>query len=58
MQRPFVSLAMTGAVRIGCFTTIAVRSGGFTDEALSGAVAIYDDVAALLADFDRSPINR
>ncbi len=37
---------------------VAVRSGGFPDEALSGAVAIYDDVAALLADFESSPLNR
>lgn len=37
---------------------IAVRSGGFTDDALTdaGAVAIHDDVAALLRDFDRSPL--
>ncbi len=36
--------------------SVAVRSGGFPDEALSkaGAVAIYDDVAALLADYDSS----
>lgn len=38
--------------------TVAVRSGGFPDEALGGAVAIYDDVGALLADFDESPLNR
>jgi membrane protein len=38
--------------------TIAVLSGGFAEEELRrcGARAIYDDVAALLADFDRSPI--
>jgi len=37
---------------------IAVRSGKFPDEALrdAGAVAIYDDVAALLADFEASPL--
>lgn len=37
---------------------IGVRSGKFSDEALlsAGAVALYDDAAALLADFDRSPI--
>ena len=39
-------------------STIAVRSGGFTDADLRYAVAIYDDVAALLADFDKSPICR
>ncbi|GAA3699241.1 HAD family hydrolase [Sphingomonas cynarae] len=37
---------------------VAVRSGGFADDALTraGAVAIYDDVAALLRDYDRSPL--
>jgi HAD superfamily hydrolase (TIGR01549 family) len=33
---------------------IALRSGGHPDSALSGALAIYDDVADLLANFDRS----
>ncbi|MHB8283464.1 MAG: HAD family hydrolase [Caulobacteraceae bacterium] len=39
---------------------VAVRSGGFAEAALrkAGAVAIYDDVAALLADFDASPLAR
>lgn len=39
---------------------IGVRSGGFADAVLSeaGAIAIYDDVAALLADYDRSPLGR
>ena len=36
--------------------TIALRSGGFSDDALAGAAAIYDDVAALLAAFDASPL--
>lgn len=37
---------------------IGVRSGKFPDEALlgAGAVALYDDVAALLADYDNSPL--
>lgn len=37
---------------------VAVRSGGFSDETLrkAGAVAIYDDVASLLAAYDRSPL--
>ena len=37
---------------------IGLRSGGFSDDALTaaGAVAIYDDVAALLADYDGSPL--
>ena len=38
--------------------TLAVRSGGFSDGALSGAIAIYDDVGALLADFEASALNR
>ena len=38
--------------------TVAVRSGGFDAAALKGAVARYDDVAALLAGFDRSPLAR
>lgn len=33
---------------------IAVRSGGFDDAALSGAVALYDDVSELLARWDES----
>lgn len=44
----------------GCgMSAIAVRSGGFPNEALTdaGAVALYDDVAALLGDFDHSPLS-
>jgi phosphoglycolate phosphatase-like HAD superfamily hydrolase len=37
---------------------IAVRCGGWDDAALAGAVAIYDDPAALLARFDESPLGR
>lgn len=39
---------------------VAVRSGGFSDEVLrrAGAIAIYDDVAALLAGYDASPLAR
>src|SRR6478735_3799046 len=33
---------------------IALRCGGHPDAALSGALAIYDDVADLLANFDQS----
>ena len=46
------------AARKNGIATIAVRSGKFPDEVLraAGAVALYDDVAALLADFDASPI--
>lgn len=40
--------------------TVALRSGKFSDEALreAGAVCLYDDVAALLADYDSSPLAR
>ena len=37
---------------------VAVRSGGFSDEALADAAAIYDDVAELLEKFESSPLNR
>ena len=37
---------------------IGLRSGKFPDEALeqAGAIALYDDVAALLQDYERSPL--
>lgn len=37
---------------------VGLLSGGFSDDALTaaGAVAIYADVAALLADYDQSPL--
>jgi membrane protein len=40
-------------------STVALRSGKFSDEELrdAGAVALYDDVAALLADLDNSPLE-
>ncbi|MCG7348505.1 HAD family hydrolase [Sphingomonas sp. ACRSK] len=40
--------------------TIALLSGKFPEETLreAGAIAIYDDVAALLAEYDRSPLGR
>ncbi|MBA2467250.1 MAG: HAD family hydrolase [Sphingomonas sp.] len=39
---------------------IGVRSGGFADGQLNeaGAVALYDDVAELLADYESSPLSR
>lgn len=39
---------------------VAVRSGNFADDALraAGAVALYDDVAALLSDYQSSPLAR
>ncbi len=36
--------------------TIALRCGGFSDAALAGAIAIYDDPAALLAAYATSPL--
>ena len=38
--------------------SVAVRSGGFPDSALAGAIAIFDDVEELLARFDASPLSR
>ena len=35
---------------------IALRSGGWDDQALHGALAIYDDPADLLAHFEQSPL--
>lgn len=39
---------------------VALRSGKFADNALrqAGATVIYDDVAALLADYENSPLAR
>lgn len=37
---------------------IALRCGGWSDDDLTGAAAIYDDAAALLADWDASPLGR
>lgn len=46
------------AARCG-IAAVGVRSGKFNDATLrgAGAVALYDDVAALLADFKDSPLN-
>lgn len=35
---------------------IALRCGGFNDEQLAGAIAIYDDPADLLQQYDQSPL--
>ncbi len=35
---------------------IALRSGGFSDHDLAGALAIYDDMADLLARYAASPL--
>ena len=47
------------AARSG-IAAVALRSGGFTDDMLreAGAVAIYDDAAALLAGYSGSPLGR
>jgi HAD superfamily hydrolase (TIGR01509 family) len=44
-----------GKIGVG---VIAVRSGGFSDEELAGAIAIYDDPADLLRHYDRSPLGQ
>jgi HAD superfamily hydrolase (TIGR01509 family) len=38
--------------------TIALRSGGWKDADLAGALSIYDDPADLLAHWDESPLPR
>ena len=45
------------AGKIG-ISAIGLRSGKFTDDSLlkAGAVALYDDVASLLAEYDSSPL--
>lgn len=44
-----VEAALRAGMRI-----IAVRSGSWDDGSLAGAAAIYDDVGALLAEYDKS----
>ncbi len=41
-------------------SAVAVRSGGFSDKVLAeaGAIALYNDVAALLLDYENSPLVR
>lgn len=48
-----VEAALRAGVRI-----VAVRSGGWDDQALAGASAVYDDVGALLEKYDESPFSR
>ncbi len=38
--------------------TIAFRCGGWSDDDLRGAIAIYNDPADLLAQYDTSPLAR
>jgi Predicted phosphatases len=37
---------------------IGFRSGGWNDDRLNGAIAIYDGPADLLAHYDESPLGR
>ena len=46
------------AARRGRIRTVALRCGGWKDDALSGALAIYDDPRALLVAYERSPFRR
>lgn len=46
------------AARKAGIDIVAVRSGLFPDEKLAGAIALYDDVADILARFDESPLGR
>lgn len=43
------------AARAAGVATVALRSGGWGDGALEGALAIYNDAADLLGRFDQSP---
>jgi HAD superfamily hydrolase (TIGR01509 family) len=48
-----VESATRAGVRI-----VAVRSGGWAEDDLAGAVAVYEHPAALLAGYDESPFGR
>ncbi|CAN5745273.1 HAD family hydrolase [soil metagenome] len=48
-----VEAATRAGVRI-----IAVRTGGWSDEDLGGAIAVYEDPRELLEQFDDSPLGR
>jgi HAD superfamily hydrolase (TIGR01509 family) len=48
---------LEAAARAG-IAAIGFRSGGWTDDELEGAVAIYDDAADLLSRFEQSPLRR
>jgi len=37
---------------------IALRCGGFSDQQLAGAIAVYDHPADLLAQYERSPLGK
>ncbi|MDX1991192.1 MAG: HAD family hydrolase [bacterium] len=44
-----------GKIRV---SVVALRCGGFPDEALQGAIALYDDPADLLVRYDESPFSQ
>jgi HAD superfamily hydrolase (TIGR01509 family) len=44
------------AARKARIDTIGVRSGGFTDQQLAGAIAVFDDVADLVSRWRESPL--
>lgn len=46
------------AAKAAGIETVAVRSGLFSDAALDGAIAVYDNVEELLERFDESPLSR
>lgn len=46
-------IASAKAANVG---VIAVRSGGFAEDQLAGAIAIYNDTADLLAHYEQSPL--
>jgi len=48
-----VEAARKAGVRI-----VALRSGGWSDDELGGAIAIYDGPESLLSEYDRSPVGR
>ncbi len=44
------------AAQKAAIKTIALRSGGWSDQDLAGAIALYDSPADLLAHYDESPL--
>jgi HAD superfamily hydrolase (TIGR01509 family) len=60
---PLAALVMLGdtpydvaAATAAGVAAVAVRCGGWEDDALAGAAAVYDDPAHLLREFERSPL--
>lgn len=46
------------AARAAGLASVALRSGGWPDAALAGAIAVYRDALDLLASFEMSPLSR